>query len=216
MTIEGVIFDNDGTLVDSERVASGLLHELLLERDIDLGQAEVLRRFRGVKFASFIAELCAEHPHLEGERFMHQFREQSLEVFRNGLASMPGALEFVRDLQLPKCVASNGPRNKIETTLHAAGLLEFFEGHIVSAYEVESWKPAPGLILAAAELLGLAPQRCLLVEDSIAGVSAGLAAGTQVAGYGEFDFSQFEGQANFHRVEDYAALAELLRRLNQA
>jgi beta-phosphoglucomutase-like phosphatase (HAD superfamily) len=94
--------------------------------------------------------------------------------------------------------------------------LAFFEGRIVSAYEVESWKPAPGLILAAAELLGLAPQRCLLVEDSIAGVSAGLAAGTQVAGYGEFDFSQFEGQPNFHRVEDYAALAELLQRLNAA
>lgn len=210
MTIEGVIFDNDGTLVDSERVAAGLLQEQLDERGIVMEKAEVLRRFRGVQFAVFIEELCLEHPHLDAEPFMHQFRETSLEVFRQGLAPMPGALDFVRRLKLPKCVASNGPRNKIETTLRAAGLLELFDGKLLSAYEVKSWKPAPELILEAAKLLDLPPERCLLVEDSVAGVTAGLAAGTQVAGYGEFDFSMFEGIANFHRVETYDDLQTLL------
>lgn len=214
MTIEGVIFDNDGTLVDSERVAAHLLREQLAERGIALDEAQVLRRFRGVQFAVFIQELCLEYPHLDAEPFMHQFRESSLEVFRQGMAPMPGALEFVRNLTLPKCVASNGPRNKIETTLKAAGLLQYFEGRLFSAYEVNSWKPAPELILHAAKSLGLAPQRCLLVEDSVAGVSAGLAAGTQVAGYGEFDFSMFDGIPGFHRVETYADLEALLSRLN--
>ncbi len=213
MSIEGVIFDSDGTLVDSERMAAGLLRELLAERDIYLPHDEVLRRFRGVQFAIFVGELCEQHDHLDAEPFMRDFRSRSLDLFAAGLEAMPGALDFVRQLQLPKCVASNGPRAKIETCLKTAGLWDAFDGNIVSAYEVNAWKPSPELIVAAAQLLKLAPRQCLLVDDSIPGVQAGLAAGTQVAGYGDTDFSQFEGRPGFHRVPDYAALKALLASL---
>lgn len=211
--VKGVIFDSDGTLVDSENVAATLLHAMLGERGIEMSQPEVLRRFRGVQFAVFIAELCQAHPDLDGEPFMVEFRQRSLEVFRQGLAPMPGAKAFVENLDLPKCVASNGPRLKIETCLGQAGLLQYFTDRIASAYEVRSWKPAPGLIIEAAALLGLQPHECLLVEDSIAGAEAGLAAGAQVAGFGEFDFSTFDHAANFHRTPTYDDVAALLQRL---
>lgn len=213
MSIEGVIFDSDGTLVDSERMAAGLLRELLAERDIHLPHDEVLRRFRGVQFAIFVGELCEEHAHLDAEPFMSDFRGRSLDLFAQGLEAMPGALDFVRELKLPKCVATNGPRAKVETCLKTAGLWEAFDGNIVSAYEVNAWKPSPELILAAARVLDLAPQQCLLVDDSVPGVQAGLAAGTLVAGYGDTDFSAFQGHPGFHHVPDYAALKALLATL---
>lgn len=213
MSIEGVIFDSDGTLVDSERMAAGLLRDLLAQRDIHLDHEQVLQRFRGMQFAIFVGELCEQHEHLEAEPFMRDFRSQSLELFSRGLEAMPGALDFVRELKLPKCVASNGPLAKIEMCLKTAGLWDVFEGRVVSAYEVNAWKPEPELILEAARVLGVAPEKCLLVEDSIPGAQAGLAAGTQVAGYGDTDFSAFAGNPNFHRVADYSALKALLKSL---
>lgn len=210
MNIDGVIFDSDGTLVDSERIAAGLLWEMLAERDIHLPREEVLHRFRGVQFAVFTARLTQTYPWLDADPFMAAFRELSLARFAQGMQPMPGALAFVRELRLPKCVASNGPLNKIHTCLGSAGLLPYFEGHIVSAYEVNAWKPAPGLILAAADNLGLAPQRCLLVEDSHAGVEAGLAAGTWVAGYGDEDFSAYAHEPRFRLAPTYADVARLI------
>lgn len=211
LAIDGIIFDNDGTLVDSERVASVLLCRMLAERGLALDSAEVLARFRGVRFALFIESLSEQFQGFDPGDFVEQYRQRSLALFASGLAPMPGALAFVSGLQLPSCVASNGPSSKIETTLRAAGLWPWFEGRVLSAYEVGSWKPEPGLILAAADFLQLAPDRCLLVEDSHAGVLAGLAAGTQVVGYGtDTDFSRYLGEPGFHRAPTYSALADLL------
>ena len=92
--------------------------------------------------------------------------------------------------------------------------MDVFDGMIVSAYEVNAWKPSPLLIQRAAQMLGLTPEQCLLVEDSIPGVQAGLAAGTQVAGYGDTDFSEFEHLANFHRVKDFEQLKALVVRIS--
>jgi HAD superfamily hydrolase (TIGR01509 family) len=80
----------------------------------------------------------------------------------------------------PVCVASNAPRSKIELCLATTGLARFFEGRIFSAYEVGSWKPDPGLFLHAAQAMGAAPARCLVVEDSAPGVIAAREAGMQV------------------------------------
>lgn len=209
--IDAIIFDNDGTLVDSEQMASVLLCEMLAERGLVLDQAQVLSRFRGVRFALFVDSLSEQLDGFVANEFVEQFRQRSLALFASGLAPMPGALDFVRELRLPSCVASNGPLNKIETTLRAAGLWPWFEGRVLSAYDVDSWKPEPGLILAAADFLQLPPARCLLVEDSHAGVQAGLAAGTQVVGYGlDTDFSRYRGMPGFHRAKSYSALAALL------
>lgn len=90
---------------------------------------------------------------------------------------------MLRQLDRPYCVASSGPRDKIEHSLSITGLLGYFPGRIFSAYDVGSWKPDPGLFLHAAETMGVAPERCAVVEDSVLGVQAGVAAGMTVFGY---------------------------------
>jgi HAD superfamily hydrolase (TIGR01509 family) len=214
LNIAGVIFDCDGTLVDSERLAAGLLREILHQHQVLLSVEEVLQRFRGVQFALCLEGLCRDYPWLPSDEIETEFRARTLPLLRERLEEMPGAVDFVRNLALPKCVASNGPRSKIETCLSTVGLLDVFHGLIVSAYEVQSWKPSPVLIEHAAELLGLPPTQCLLVEDSVPGVEAGLGAGAQVAGYGDTDFSAFVGNANFHRVKDFGELKELVQRIS--
>ena len=214
LNIAGVIFDCDGTLVDSERLAAGLLRDILLEHEVSLTLDEVLQRFRGVQFALCMEGLCRDYPWLPNIEIVNAFRARTLPLLQDQLEEMPGAVDFVRGLTLPKCVASNGPRSKIETCLSTVGLLDVFHGLIVSAYEVEAWKPSPVLIEHAAGLLGLCAAECLLVEDSIPGVQAGLGAGAQVAGYGDTDFSAFLNHANFHPVKDFGELKDLVQRIS--
>jgi HAD superfamily hydrolase (TIGR01509 family) len=214
LNIAGVIFDCDGTLVDSERLAAGLLRDILKEHNVSLSLDEVLQRFSGVQFALCMEDLCRDFPGLPNIEIVNTFRVRTLPLLRERLKEMPGAVEFVRGLELPKCVASNGPRSKIETCLSTVGLLDVFHGLIVSAYEVDAWKPSPVLIEHAAELLGLQPEECLLVEDSIPGVQAGLGAGAQVAGYGDTDFSEFMDHVNFHPVKDFRELKQLVQRIS--
>jgi HAD superfamily hydrolase (TIGR01509 family) len=214
LNIAGVIFDCDGTLVDSERLAAGLLREILDKHQVLLSVEEVLHRFRGVQFALCMEGLCREYPWLPADDIVTEFRTRTLPLLREKLEEMPGAVDFVRNLALPKCVASNGPRSKIETCLSTVGLLDVFHGLIVSAYEVQAWKPSPVLIEHAADLLGLPTAQCLLVEDSVPGVEAGLSAGVQVAGYGDTDFSAFMDNHNFHRVKDFGELKDLVQRIS--
>jgi HAD superfamily hydrolase (TIGR01509 family) len=122
---------------------------------------------------------------------------------------MPGARELLQALRLPYCVATNGPREKAELTLGLTGLLPFFEQRLFCAYEVGSFKPEPGLFLHAAQALGVRPSHCAVVEDSLPGVCAGVAAGMQV-------FSLTDVNAPLMasgRVQRIAALAELHERL---
>lgn len=184
MAIDALIFDCDGTLVDSEVLAAQVLVDLLAERGHALAYDTVLAQYRGREFAHFVATLCAQRPGLDPDELTRTFRARSLALFRERLQPIPGALELVRGLTLDKCVASNGPRQKIEACLAVTGLLPYFTGRIVSAYEVGAWKPDPRLILHAAALLATRPERCLLVEDSLAGVQAGVAAGVRVAALG--------------------------------
>jgi HAD superfamily hydrolase (TIGR01509 family) len=181
--IEAVIFDCDGTLVDSETLSADVILEMLAEHGITLPHARMLDRARGRQFAIIVDELRADYPHAVADNFIEDFRARTMDVFRARLQPIAGAVALVEALHLPICVASNAPRNKIEACLEITGMLSHFEGRIVSAYEVGAWKPDPALVLAACDLLGVPPERCLLVEDSAAGVQAGVAAGVHVMGY---------------------------------
>jgi HAD superfamily hydrolase (TIGR01509 family) len=136
--------------------------------------------FRGRKLADCLAEVEARLGVPLPAEFVPEFRRRTAAAFRDELLPMPGAAELVESLAIPYCVASSGPREKIELSLSITGLLPLFIGRIVSSYEVGSWKPDPGLFLHAARIMNVAPGECAVVEDSLPGFEAGLAAGMRV------------------------------------
>ncbi|MBS7457507.1 HAD-IA family hydrolase [Coralloluteibacterium stylophorae] len=208
--IRALVFDSDGTLVDSEGLSAEILAEVAAEHGVAVGADEMLERSRGLKFAEFQARLRADHPALEGVDIEDPFRKRSLDAFRQRLRPIAGAVELVRALPVDFCVASNGMRLKIETCLRAVGLLEAFERRIVSAYEVGAWKPDPRLIEHAAHLMQVPVADCLLVEDSVPGATAGLEAGTRVFGLAGVDYGALARHPRFTLVASMREVAERL------
>jgi HAD superfamily hydrolase (TIGR01509 family) len=182
-SIKAVIFDCDGTLVDSEEPGLDVLHELACGEGLRMTREQASEQFRGVRMAECIAwvasQLTGKPPSFETD-FMSQVRAVTEARFRQGLDPLPGAHELLGKLPIPFCVATNGPREKVELTLELTGLRPLFGNRIFSAYEVGSFKPEPGLFLHAASALGVAPEYCAVVEDSLPGIQAGLAAGMTV------------------------------------
>jgi HAD superfamily hydrolase (TIGR01509 family) len=178
--IELVIFDCDGTLVDSETLVAEVTAECARSYGIPITAAEALARFKGGRMADCVRDLEA----LRGEplpaSFVTEVRERQNIVLRERLQPMEGAVELLQAMHLPYCMASNGLRAKMEVTLGVTGLLHFFQDRIFSAYEVNSWKPDPELFLHAARHFGVEPARCAVIEDSMPGILAGIAARMQV------------------------------------
>jgi HAD superfamily hydrolase (TIGR01509 family) len=184
MRIDALIFDADGTLVDSEVAGLDVLHELACAQGLKLTREQMHQQFRGVRMAHCVAWIAAQLPQalpsFEAD-FTAQIRAAMASRFRQGLQAMPGAPELLARLRIPFCVATNGPREKVELTLGLSGLLPWIsKKRIFCAYEVGSFKPDPGLFLHAARALQAAPEHCAVVEDSLPGIEAGLAAGMQV------------------------------------
>ena len=181
--IQAVIFDCDGTLVDSEVPGMDVLHAHACALGLVFTREQAHQRFRGVRMADCIAWIGAQlqyKPDGFEVDFARSVRSAQAERFREGLDVIPGAFELLERLTIPFCVATNGPREKAELTLGLTGLLKYFPDRLFSAYEVGSYKPDPGLFLHAAKALGIAPECCAVVEDSLPGIQAGLAAGMQV------------------------------------
>ena len=112
--------------------------------------------------------------------FETDLRQRMSSVFQTQLRPVEGALRLVESLRIPFCVASSGPRKKIEENLQITNLYPHFVDKIFSAYEFNSWKPDPGLFLSAAKHFKVAPKDCVVIEDSVVGVSAGIAANMTV------------------------------------
>lgn len=179
--IEGVIFDCDGTLVDSERLGNDVLAEALVEQRFPISGAQAMARFGGMKLADCLDQIEAELGRKLAVDFVPDLRRRMADIFREKLQPVPGVMDLIPSITIPKCVASSGPREKIELTLSLTGLLDFFTGRIFSSYEeVGSWKPDPGIFLHAAKKLGIPRERCAVVEDSLPGIAAGVAAGMKV------------------------------------
>ncbi|HSD37334.1 MAG TPA: HAD-IA family hydrolase [Rhodocyclaceae bacterium] len=173
-----VIFDLDGTLVDSEGLCNQAYLDLLpqlAQQGITLDQ--LLVRFRGRKFTLIIEELEQMLGAPLSADFGPQYRDHVSYLFSTSLQPMPGVPEMLVQMQVPYCIASSGPQFKIRDALTVTGLLPFFDGRIFSAYDVGSWKPDPGLFLHAAQAMGFAPSHCVVLEDSPVGVEAAQAAG---------------------------------------
>ncbi|EDY16405.1 HAD-superfamily hydrolase, subfamily IA, variant 3 [Chthoniobacter flavus Ellin428] len=205
-----VIFDNDGVLVDSEELSTQMLVDAAREYGpLAMELSEAMRLFRGRKMAECVAVLSERLGHPLPEDFTPNFRARQAEAFRHRLKPIPGIHEVLWEIRMPVCVASNGPREKIALALSVTGLLPFFEGRIFSSYELGTWKPDPGLYLHAAAEMGVAPADCVVVEDSVLGVRAGIAAGMRVLAYiaaGDAEEFHVPGVTRFERMSELPAL----------
>lgn len=167
-------------LVDSETLGNNVFAEFLNTYGHQICGEESASRFRGMKLARCLEILEHETGIELPDSFETELRLHMSSVFREQLQPVEGALRLVESMQVPFCVASSGPRTKIEENLRTTNLYPHFVDKIFSAYEVESWKPDPGLFLAAASHFGVAPRDCVVVEDSFVGVSAGIEANMTV------------------------------------
>lgn len=183
MKIQCVIFDCDGTLVDSEHLAMALLLEMAAESGIQLELPETTEEFAGMRLHRVVARLEHRYEATLPESFIPDYRQRLLASLQHNLTAMPHIHEAIGNLSLPRCVASNAPLEKIRLCLSATGLLDYFGDNIFSAYEVNSWKPEPGLFIAAADGMGYTRERCVVVEDSLPGVHAALDAEMSVIAY---------------------------------
>lgn len=187
MPIAALIFDLDGTLVDSEAPGLDVLHQMAAELGAPWVREEMHARFGGVPMARCVSTIAqhisVHHQPLDEVLFLQQLRLNMAARFREGLDEIPGAMALLQRLQamrIPFAIGTNGPREKAEITLGVTGLRAFFGERLFCAPEVGSFKPEPGLFLHAAAALGVSPSACGVVEDSLPGIQAGLAAGMQV------------------------------------
>ncbi|MBM7787489.1 HAD family hydrolase [Tenggerimyces flavus] len=178
-----VIWDNDGVLVDSEPIANRILAELLTESGWPTTYEDSLREYMGgsMKLVREVVEPKLGRP-LPAD-LEDRYHEQLFLRMRTELLAVEGVREALDELDLPVCVASSGAHARIELALKKTGLYEKFAGHIFSADDVERGKPNPDLFLHAAREMGVAPEHCVVVEDSPLGVTAARAAGMKVIGY---------------------------------
>lgn len=175
--IKCIIFDCDGTLVDSEFLFNRALSQKLSEKGVLINTEQLVHRFRGVKLLSALERLEKEHSVLLNEAFVEDYRQLVEVLFTNELVACDGVLETLPKINLAMCVASNGPVEKMQLALSVTGLSNFFGDNIFSAYEVKAWKPDPDLFLNAATTMGFKPTECLVLEDSLVGIEAAVAAG---------------------------------------
>ena len=178
-----IIFDCDGVLVDSELLASQVLSEELEKNDVDVGPRECRERFTGSSLKR-VKELVFQSTGIElPDDFEDQVRKRDRHVFEERLAPVSGIEEALELINTPVCVASSGSLEKITHSLKLAKIYDHFAPNLFSAEMVNRGKPAPDLFLYAAEQMGVAPERCLVVEDSPVGIKGAQKAGMTVFGF---------------------------------
>lgn len=178
-----VIFDCDGVLVDSEVISCRAHAETLARHGYPITPDQVFDRFLGRSMRKATLEIEAELGRPLPEDFQTQVYAEIFRLFAASLEATPHIDEALAAIMMPVCVASSGPPEKISTSLNHVGLYDRFAPHIFSAVQVTNGKPAPDLFLFAAEQMKTAPARCVVIEDSVAGVTGALAAGMVVFGY---------------------------------
>ena len=204
-----VIFDCDGVLVDSEGISNAVLAEALRALGIDVSAQQAHDAYRGM----FLSEIVDDAERRLGAPlppdFLETFERDREDAFRASLQPVPGAaeaVEKVKALGFDVCVASQGKLSKTELTLTLTGLRDLFgEDAVFSAHSVRRGKPAPDLFLYAAATMGCAPERCVVVEDTMIGVRAALAAGMRAIAYapdGDGDIFRSAGVATVGALGD--------------
>ena len=185
--LDAVIFDCDGVLVDSEIIAHAVEMEVLAGIGLIYDPDDFQTRFMGASDAAFFAALDADGRERLGRPILDEIQEPIKSRLRAAIAErlteVPGAAAALACVTGPKAVASSSSLRGLEIKLRKTGLWDFFAPHVYSADHVTQGKPAPDLFLHAARALDATPARTLVIEDTVNGVTAALAAGMQVWGF---------------------------------
>ena len=203
-SFELVIFDCDGVLVDSERIANQVFAGILQDScGLTLNQAEMFELFVGRSAKQCIETVTDLLGHPPPADIQHRYEQEINTALRTSVTAVEGIRDVLEGLQLPYCVASGGSYEKMQTTLGKTGLLPFLEGKLFSTSDVKQGKPQPDIFLHAAELMGVTdPEKCLVIEDSPPGIQGGIHAGMTVFGYAECMNPHTLQQAGAHLVFD--------------
>ena len=187
MSWDAVLFDCDGVLVDSEPITNRVLRHMLVERGWPISEDECEQLFIGhtVRTRKDLIEAHTGQPFTE--EWLLSFYERRNQALRIELQPIAGALQAVMAAHAFTrgriACASGADRPKIEMQLRMAGMSEWFGAHVYSGHETPRSKPHPDVYLAAAQALNVDPAKCLVIEDTLTGVQAGLAAGATVWAY---------------------------------
>lgn len=180
MKYKCIIFDCDGVLVDSETISAQVLIEMAESVGVSLQKEIAIKEFSGRSLQSNFEYIEERASKKLPEIFEQEYRDRTYEAFKCELKPIAGVHELLSSINIPYCVASSGPFKKIKLNLTIANLIDKFEGHIFSSYEIQSWKPDPGIYLHAANEMGFMPNECVVIEDSISGVKAAKSGGFDV------------------------------------
>lgn len=180
MTFELIIFDCDGVLIDSEIISAQMLVSELAGLGVEIDLAYVARHFLGRSYPTVMATIRKDFGLDLPPEFEEQYRNRLLAAFEAGLKIMPHVAEVIAALAPPFCVATSSSPRRARQSLEMVGLGHLVGERLFTASMVERGKPAPDLFLLCAKSFGLAPERCLVIEDSLTGVRAARAAGMPV------------------------------------
>lgn len=217
-----VIFDCDGVLVDSEAISVEILRTFIGEAGGSVSEEVAYRRFLGRSVAAVSEILASDFGVAMTDADLDRMRAEVQARFARELKPVPGVRAMLEALSLPRCVASSGSPERILFSLTVTGLLGPLAPHLFSAAMVENGKPAPDLFLHAARIMGVAPNHCLVVEDSPAGIEAAHAAGMHVAAFtgglharGEMLRAMLAPLKPDFIFDDMSKLPDLITRLNR-
>ncbi len=214
MPCDLIIFDCDGVLVDSELLSNRVLTQMLGEIGLPMSLEDIIATFMGHSMAACVDIIEQRTGRPLPSTFVADFRDRTFDVFRRELRPVAGIEAVLDAIDRPFCVASSGPPEKIQLTLSTTGLMPRFTGRIFSAVEVARGKPHPDLFLHAAQMMGVTPARCVVVEDSVRGVQAAVAAGMRVLGFADLtdaDELAAAGADVFRSMDQLPALLAQLR-----
>ena len=207
-----VIFDCDGVLVDSEPITNKVYTQMLRAYGYDVNTEEYLREFWGQAMTHRLEVTSRNLNWTPPEDFLSVFHERLVEMSTRELKPVDGIRELVQSIPIPYCVASNGSREEIALRLKVTQLTDLFAGKkIFSGTEMPHPKPAPDVYLAAAKAFNLPPERCIVIEDSIPGITAGVRAGMKV--YGHATFKSHETLRHAGAIP-FSSMTDLQRMLN--
>ncbi|MDN5787356.1 HAD family phosphatase [Pseudorhodobacter sp.] len=178
--IDLVIFDCDGVLIDSEIISARMLVAELALLGVQIDLAYVARYFLGRSYPTVMATIRQDFGVKLSPEFEETYRRRLLAIFERELKAIPHVETLLRDLAWPWCVATSSSPVRVAQSLKITGLQHLVGDRLFTASEVTNGKPAPDLFLYAAHKMGVAPARCLIVEDSLNGIKAARAAGMPV------------------------------------